>query len=96
MSQDYENLQFGDEVKFNEQWSALVGVNRTVIQAVQYGTTSAVTSDYDKAALTPTVSLRFKPLPWITTYATYMQGLQSGGVVSTMYKKCQRCTSSIA
>ena len=27
----------------------------------------------------PNISLIYKPLPWLTTYATYIEGLQAGG-----------------
>ncbi len=75
------NLVIGDNIKFNDQWSMLVGINRSNIR------TEARTSDgdraqpdYNKSRNSPSVSLRFKPVPWLTTYASYIEGLEPGGI----------------
>ena len=78
---DISNWQLGDEIKFSEQWSVLAGANLTDIEQRNWNTGSHVTSHYDKQDVTPSESLLFKPAPWITTYFTYMEGLQSGSVI---------------
>jgi len=75
---DYSNLLIGDDIQFNEQWSALVGGNYSTITTKNY----IRSTGYDKSALTPTVSLIYKPLEVLTTYATYIESLEAGSVVS--------------
>ncbi|WP_333879233.1 TonB-dependent receptor [Methylobacter sp.] len=81
------NYVIGDDIKINDQWSALVGLNYSNIQAKSFNTaTGAVTSSYDKSAPTPSGSLLFKPLPNLTTYASYMESLEQGTIVGPTYK----------
>ena len=75
------NLSVGDDLSWGEHWSALLGANLASINAINYSTASAVTSSYDKRKATPTASLLFKPLKWLSTYATFMQSLEQGVVV---------------
>ncbi|HEY3424744.1 MAG TPA: TonB-dependent siderophore receptor [Negativicutes bacterium] len=76
------NWIIGDELTFNNRWSSLIGFNHTEIIARNYNTTTgALTSQYDKSATTPSVSLIYKPMPTITTYATYMESLEQGATV---------------
>jgi iron complex outermembrane receptor protein len=42
-------------------------------------------SHYDKSAITPSASLIFKPIPSLSTYFTYMEGLEQGGVAPETY-----------
>lgn len=79
------NVIIGDEIQFTEQLSAMVGVNRSNVKATSYPAQITATSQptrYDKSAYTPTVSLVFKPVARVTTYATYMEGLEQGSVVA--------------
>lgn len=74
----------GDDIKFSDQWSALAGVNISEIKAENYNTnTGAFTSGYNKSEPSPSASLIYKPTPNITTYATYMDELQQGTIVSS-------------
>lgn len=75
------NMVIGDDIRFTEQLSAMIGVNRSTVEARNFNTTGTATSSYDESAWTPTVSLVFKPVPRVTTYATYMQGLEQGSTV---------------
>lgn len=79
------NFFFGDEIKFNEYLSALVGANYVGIKQDIFdftvGSAHMLTSQYDKSLLTPTFSLIGKPLPWLSTYATYSQALEQGAAV---------------
>lgn len=79
------NVVLGDEIKFNDQWSALAGLNYAIIDTTNFNTNGSTSSQYDKGALTPSASLMYKPFPWITTYATYMQSLDNSGTASTTY-----------
>ena len=90
------NLMIADEITFNEQWTLLAGLNRANIQTKNYdGVTGARTSEYDESALTPSVSLMFKPVPKVTTYATYMEALEQGSVVGTAYTNAGEITSPV-
>jgi iron complex outermembrane recepter protein len=75
-----ENYLIGDSIKLNEQWSALIGVNHSNILSQSYDQSGAKTQqDYNKSRNSPSASLLFKPIPWLTTYASYIEGLEIGG-----------------
>lgn len=82
-STDTRNVLIGDVITFNEQWSTIVGATRTQISAYNndfiYSAVPRKTR-YDKSTTSPSFSLIYKPVPWLTTYATYIEGLQSSGV----------------
>ncbi|MCG3679695.1 TonB-dependent siderophore receptor [Aliarcobacter butzleri] len=75
------NIILGDDITFNEYFSALVGLNFTTVETENYNLSGNTTSKYDKSELTPTVSLIFKPFEDLTTYVTYMEGLSKGSTV---------------
>lgn len=76
-----DNFMIGDLIRLNEQWSALVGVNRSTIKAMERDQDgNAGQPDYDRGRNSPNASLIFTPTPWLTTYATYIEGLEQGGV----------------
>ncbi|MCV4271300.1 TonB-dependent receptor [Pseudomonas capsici] len=80
---DTHNLLIGDIITFNEQWSTILGVTHTRIQTYNNDfVNSAIPrkTEYDESTTSPSVSLIYKPVPWLTTYATYIEGLQSGGI----------------
>lgn len=82
-----DNFLIGDVITFNERWSSILGLTHTTIktysndfiwaEAFGYGET---TSDYKESETSPNVSLIYKPVPWLTTYASYIEGLQAGGI----------------
>lgn len=82
-----DNILIGDVITFNDQWSTILGLTHTRIktysndfvwaEAFGYAETA---SQYDEAKTSPNASLVFKPLPWLTTYATYIEGLEEGGI----------------
>ncbi|MDP9940188.1 TonB-dependent receptor [Ectopseudomonas alcaliphila] len=82
-----DNLLIGDVITLNEQWSTILGLTRSRIrtysndfvwaEAFGYPETA---SRYNASETSPNVSLIYKPLPWLTTYASYIEGLQSGGI----------------
>lgn len=67
----------GDDITFNPRWSLLVGLAHTQIESK--ATVIYPTRAYSESALTPTVSLIYKPISALTTYASYMESLESGG-----------------
>lgn len=69
-----DNWLIGDVITLNEQWSTILGLTRTRIETLGSGVVN------DKAETSPNVSLIYKPQPWLTTYASYIEGLQSGGL----------------
>lgn len=75
------NFLLGDIITINEQWSTILGVTQTQIKSYSndfiYSNPEKKTR-YDKSKTSPNVSIIYKPVPWLTTYATYIEGLQSG------------------
>lgn len=78
--QFYRNWIIGDRIEFNHAWSAVVGVSRVELQQKRWGSGSTLaTPDYTQHKITPSYALVFKPLPAVTTYVSYMEGLVNGG-----------------
>ncbi|WP_418178743.1 TonB-dependent siderophore receptor [Aliarcobacter lanthieri] len=76
------NIVLGDNITFNEQWSALIGANLANVQQDTWNTNTKVkTGSYDKSELTPTLSLIYKPIEDLTTYVTYIESLENGQVI---------------
>lgn len=76
-----DNFMIGDTIRFNDQWSALVGVNHSTIEVTgNTPTGDSIDPKYDKSRNSPNFSLIYKPTSWLTTYATYIEGLEQGGV----------------
>ncbi|MBB1599085.1 TonB-dependent receptor [Variovorax sp. UMC13] len=75
------NLLVGDQIQFSEQWSLLAGLNRSTIRSETLDASGARTQpDYDQRRDSPSVSLMYKPLPWLSSYASYIEGLEQGGM----------------
>ena len=79
----YNNILIGDNITFNDQWSAMIGFNYATMVNKAMG--SYGDSSYEKSALTPTVSLLYKPIEDVTTYVSYMESLENGTVVGNTY-----------
>ncbi|MDN5115126.1 TonB-dependent siderophore receptor [Aliarcobacter butzleri] len=77
----YKNILIGDDITFNDQWSALIGGNYATIIDNSY----TFNTKYDESKLTPTLSLIFKPFEQLTTYATYIESLEAGTTVGNRY-----------
>ena len=75
------NYIIGDDIKFNQQWSALVGVS-----LVEVSLTNSWQADYKESAVTPNLSLIYKPLDNITTYVSYSEGFELGGIAEDSYQ----------
>lgn len=75
------NYVIGDHLQFNDRWSMLVGVSRSTLRSEALDAAGArLQPDYDKRHDSPSVSLMYKPLPWLTGYASYIEGLEQGGI----------------
>jgi len=76
-----DNFMLGDLIQFTSQWSALVGVNHSRIKSESYNSAGQKNQpDYDKFRNSPSISVMFKPIPAVTTYITYNEGLEMGGI----------------
>ncbi len=80
----FNNILVGDNITFNDQWSAMVGLNYATTMNLGYGFYGDG-NQYEKSALTPTVSLLYKPIEAVTTYVSYMEALEQGTIVGSTY-----------
>lgn len=80
----YSNLLIGDDITFNAQWSALIGMNYATVRQTNYSSGIRRPS-YEKSELTPTLSLIYKPISNVSTYATYIESLEQGTIVDSSY-----------
>ena len=71
----------GDTIDLTHGFSSLFGVNHLEVLSKSYNTDGSLASRYDKASVTPTGTLMFKPLPQVLTYAGYMESLEPGAIV---------------
>ncbi|MFX4252708.1 TonB-dependent siderophore receptor [Aliarcobacter butzleri] len=83
------NLMIGDDIRFNDQWSALVGFNYAKTEEKNYSINGDRTGGYDADEVTPSVSLILKPFEDLTTYVTYMESLENGLKV-----ECANCNNN--
>lgn len=75
------NFVIGDQIDFNEQWAALVGITFSRIKTRALGEDGLTTQpDYDQGKWSPAASLLFKPSSWLTFYGSYIEGLEQGGI----------------
>ncbi|WP_418179476.1 TonB-dependent siderophore receptor [Aliarcobacter lanthieri] len=77
----YKNILIGDDIVFNDRWSALVGFNYATVIQTNYSN-GVESSKYDKSELTPTLSLMYKPFDDLTTYVTYIESLENGQIIN--------------
>ncbi|GAB4058912.1 TonB-dependent receptor [Uliginosibacterium sediminicola] len=74
------NYVIGDSIKLNQQWSALVGITRSTITSKTLAEDGSETqAQYKKSRNSPSLSLVFTPISWLSTYASYIEGLEIGG-----------------
>ncbi|BGE87836.1 TonB-dependent receptor (plasmid) [Methylosinus sp. 3S-1] len=81
------SLAFADVMSvLDERVQIIAGLREQQIEARNYNTaTGAITSRYQKSALSPAVGLVLKPEQNISFYGNYIQGLQQGAVVASNY-----------
>lgn len=74
------NILIGDSISLGKHWSVLLGLNRSRIFTESLDATGAkLQPDYDQSRSSPSLSLAYKPAPWLTTYVSYIEGLEQGG-----------------
>lgn len=81
----YTTWLLGDDVKFNERWSLLLGAAYSTIDSRRIAFRWP-TQPYKKSALTPNLALIYKPVPSLTTYASYIEALEQGGIAADTYR----------
>ena len=82
--QVYDSYLDGDRISFDQRWSALVGLNHAVYHyKVERVDTGAITSNYSQSKNTPSLALIYKPIPSLTSYFSYMEGIVAGGTAPT-------------
>ncbi|MFT3804823.1 MAG: TonB-dependent receptor [Burkholderiaceae bacterium] len=75
------NFVVGDWLRWGERWSAIVGVNRSRIESRTLAADGTLDGPaYGDSRLSPNLSLMYQPTPRLTTYATYVEGLEQGGI----------------
>lgn len=73
------NLLLADDIRLNEHWSLLAGVNRTSLDDKNYSTTNGnLSTAYDKQAVTPSLALTYKAQPGVMVYGSYIEALEEG------------------
>lgn len=78
-----QNFILGDEINYGPL-SLIAGVTHAQIQTSDYtylpatGTSRTLTAKYDTGQFTPSASLLYKVTPWLSAYATYIEGLEPG------------------
>jgi iron complex outermembrane receptor protein len=76
------NMVVGDDLQFGSKWSALAGVTAANVIASNFNVANGVsTSSYNKWKATPSASLLYRPVSNVTTYFTYVEGLEQGAIV---------------
>ncbi|SEH51156.1 TonB-dependent receptor [Magnetospirillum fulvum] len=88
-----DNYLLGDVIKFNEYVSVLAGIThaRVSSQTMGWGTsgtvsaTQTVNSRSTQSADTPSLAVMVKPIPSVTTYASYNESLEVGGTAGSTY-----------
>jgi iron complex outermembrane recepter protein len=82
----HQDFIAADDVTFGPQWSALLGATQVRIMTQNYASTTndAPTTNYDENATSPAASLIYKPASNVSTYATYVQGLESGAIAASV------------
>lgn len=79
-------LFLSDTVQLTSRWSVLAGLRLTNYDQTTFDESEATTSAYEKnGVLTPTVALMYKLEPETTLYASYVESLEPGQLVSSDY-----------
>lgn len=78
----YKSYTIGNELSMGK-WTALASLGYTKIKSGY--TNPSWNSHYEKGELSPTGALIYKPRDWLSTYVSYAEALESGGVAGTTY-----------
>lgn len=76
-----------DEVRLSDAWSVLAGANRSRLNDRSYsGSNGALTSAYERQAVTPSFALMFKPQAGLMFYGSYNEALEQGATAPSTAK----------
>ncbi|HEY1942989.1 MAG TPA: TonB-dependent receptor [Roseiarcus sp.] len=76
---DEQSFIVGDTLHFNDQWAVQGVLSTSFLDAKSYNVSGAATSsDSANGALSPTISLIYKPIAPLTFYATYASSVEEG------------------
>ncbi len=75
----------GDDIAIDERWSALIGLARSTIDIDEITGPVFPRAGYRDSAVTPTLSLIYKPAESVTTYASYIESLEAGGIAAEQF-----------
>lgn len=79
-----DNFILGDRITLSEQVSLLLGITNAHYTQEAWGSgTTISTSNYKATANTPSVGIVFKPIPSVSTYASYIESLTAGDSTSS-------------
>ncbi len=73
-----KSVFFSDLLTFTPRWQALVGARYVDYSSFRKSAVGVRSADYDESAFVPSFGLIFKPVPDMTTYASYSRGLEQG------------------
>ena len=94
---DERGVFVNDAMSFGEAWKLHVGGRYTQRDTQTYNVDGSRDVHYDKSVFTPSVALLFKPQRNITTYVSYIEGLEDGGtapnIASNRLQQLQPLTS---
>jgi iron complex outermembrane recepter protein len=73
-----QGVNVGDTVRFNQYWGARAGVSQDWFHVDNFNNKGVHTTEYANHGVSPTGSLLFKPVSYMTTYLTFASSLQAG------------------
>jgi iron complex outermembrane receptor protein len=74
-----QSIILGDTLHFNDQWAVQGVLSSSYINTKSFNTSDKVTGSSSRlGAMSPTVSLIYKPVPELTAYATYASSIEAG------------------
>ena len=68
-----------DSITFNDRWSALIALRQSSIRYLNFDAAGAIELDQSDKKISPLLGVMFKPVPHMSVYANYAEGLQRGG-----------------
>jgi iron complex outermembrane recepter protein len=77
-----QGVNVGDTMHFNQYWGARWGVSQDWFHVNNFNNKAARTTEYANHGVSPTGSLLFKPVSYMTTYITFASSLQAGDLAS--------------
>ena len=76
---NFQTFLLADQIDLTKQWSVMIGGNYASVDTRTWNSSTWLENpENDKGALTPSVSLMYKPTDKVTTYVSYIQALQRG------------------